>query len=417
MTLRFCFFTYSNQRKREEDSMRVSASIVSLLLLCATVASLASEYKIGVYINGASSPSLYFGKDSTESEFPAPPYSGMFGVKDVYLVSQKAAPAEWYDRLSEQLLTKDGAWAIAVNSNAKLEFKVAEGSIPANAWISYNDPKKGTFLTNKLTDGTAISFKTGTLVNITVGAEPTSLVIDDDSADDERVFVTKNEDKKYVGVSNVAVSGTTITVEFVAGVAKIYYDGEAGAAENADWIFAIKGATAYSWNEDRTVLTVTLGASTRSDAEVTMTANKSSAGPVSTIIADQTIDWIIQKFGTLDFDGYDGPTTNDVMYFYNFVSRGCRPDLKPENIKAFTDEDATPERLATALETLTSSVDELCLGGGEMPTTNDVMFLYNFVSRGCRPDLKPENIKAFTDEDATDEVLQKALETMKEYVD
>jgi hypothetical protein len=397
--------------------MKLTASLVSLLLLCATVVSLASEYKIGVYVNGASSPSLYFGCASAESEFPAPPYSGMFGVKDVYLVSQKATPAEWYDRLSEQLLTTDGAWAIAVNSNAKLEFKVAEGSIPANAWISYNDPKKGTFLTNKLTDGTAISFKTGTLVNITVGAEPTSLVIDDDSASDERVFVTKNEDKKYVGVSNVAVSGTTITVEFVAGVAKIYYLGEPGAEANADWIFAIKGATAYSWNEDRTVLTVTLGASTRSDAEVTMTANKSSAGPVSTIIADQTIDWIIQKFGTLDFDGDGEVTNNDVMYFFNFVTYRCNPNTTADQIQPYTNAKATLERRTQALETLKNSIDDLCLSGEDKPNNNDVMFMFNFVTYKCNPNTTADQIQPYTNNKATAEIRQSALDAMKEMKD
>jgi hypothetical protein len=392
-----------------------------LLLLCATVASLASEssYKIGVFINGASSPSLYFGKAAAESEFPAPPYSGMFGVKDVYLVSQKAAPDEWFDRLSEQLLTTDGAWAIAVNSNAKLEFKVATGAIPANAWISYNDPKKGTFQTVELTEGTAVSFKTGTLVNITVGAQPTSLAIDKDSASDERVFVTKNEDKKYIGVSSVSIIGGVLTVEFVAGVAKIYYLGEDGAEENADWIFSVAGGADYSWNADRTVLTVTLDAPTRSDLKVFMTANKTSASPISTIIADsygdpKTLDWIIQKFGTIDFDGDGEPTNNDVMYFFNFVSNDCDPDLTINDIKAYTDEDATEERLAQALETLKNSIDDLCLSGGEKPTNNDVMFLFNFVSNDCDPDLTAADIQAYTDEEATEEVRQTALDTMKE---
>ena len=394
--------------------MKLTASLVSLLLLCATVVSLASEYKIGVYVNGASSPSLYFGCASAESEFPAPPYSGMFGVKDVYLVSQKANPAEWYDRLSEQLLTTDGAWAIAVNSNAKLEFKAATGAIPANAWISYNDPKKGTFQAVELTEGTAVSFKTGTLVNITVGTQPTSLVIDEDSAEDERVFVTKNEDKQYVGVSSVSITGGVLTVEFVAGIAKIYYLGEDGAEENADWIFSVAGGAEYSWNADRTVLTVTLDAPTRSDLNVYMTANKASASPVSTTIANKTIDWIIQKFGTLDFDGDGEPTNNDVMYFFNFVSNDCDPDLTIDDIKAYTDEDATEERLAQALETLKNSIDDLCLSGGEKPTNNDVMFMFNFVSNDCDPDLTADDIQAYTDEEATEEVRQTALDTMKE---
>ena len=391
--------------------MKVTACIISLLL-CATVASLANEYKIGAYINGAPDCGLYFGRGASAFESPAPPFCGMFKIEDIYLISQNDSPAEWYDRLGEQLLTTDGPWAIAVNCNAKLEFKAAAGTIPANAWISYNDPKKGTFQAVKLIEGTTFNFKTGTIVNITVGNKPTALAISTDSAKDRRIFVTKSNVyrsavRKYTAVTPFAVNGNTLTITFVAGISKIYYAGEVGAEANADWIFSVADGAYYSWNSDRTVLSVNLDDFVSGDVDIVMTANRASANPVSTTISDNsstsTFIWIVQKFGSLDIDGDGLVTGADALYLYWFVNAGCPGEDKkwftPDCLIPFTEGIGNP---TAALANMRENLNDYNFDEDNNGVTNDdAMYFYWFVAAGC-PGAEgdwftPDDLTAFTE--------------------
>jgi hypothetical protein len=151
------------------------------------------------------------------------------------------------------------------------------------------------------------------------------------------------------------------------------------------------------------VLTVTLDAPTRSDLNVYMTANKASASPVSTTIANKTIDWIIQKFGTMDVDGDGEITGDDAMYLYWFVSAGCPGDeddwFTPDDLVAFTEGVGNP---TAALANMRASIDDFNFDEDDQGVTgDDVMYLYWFISAGC-PGAEddwftPDDLTAFTE--------------------
>lgn len=401
-----------------------------------------ADYTVNVHINGAEQPSLTFGEASEASLFPAPPTSVAFGVADVVIDHEVTGnESAWYARLSEDIrttvstraVTSGNKWLILSNTKSRLTFKAADDAdIPSGLKLAYIDAKgnvKTADLSGIADEEVTVSVPAGS--QITVGLLSASNPEADllTPANEEAIVARKNADTKiYEGThaipAGLATAGT-VYVDLVKGETTVAVPGDRDEAQ-ADWLLEIPEGATYAWqNAGHTQLAITLDNPAAAN-NLKMTAAKGSAKPVITYLkaaADGDVSLalgnLLQKKGTLDFDNNgDGiPDNNDVMYFFNFVANGCDPDLTADDIIGYTDEEATPERRQIAIDTLKDSIDELCLGGWESPTNNDVMFMFNFVANGCDPDLTADDIVGYTDEEATPERRQAALETMKDYIE
>ena len=394
-----------------------------------------------IHINSAENPSLSFGEADTLKSSPFPPYSGMFGVIDVCFAGPENAE-EWYDRLAEDIKTSsvDNQWILVAKSNARLMFKKTEDStMPTDLKIVYNDVKSGEKKTVTIINELSFSVKTGGVYTITR----------DDNADpaenpnqDNNQFVPKGESRE-VTITPTAFTPETINISFAAGLAVVAYDGEDLAARipsittaDVDWTIKVvyaAGTVAYNWTVPYTELQITLTPNdTRDDGDLNITMTPSrSAKPVSTTLKfldDQddvkltkVVDWILQTFGTLDFDQDGVISADDVMYLYNWVSLGTPTSadtwFTADMLSGYT-ENATPEKLNTALAYFQSNIDDLKFGGDVELTADDVMYLYNYVNLGCpvASDVwfVADMLSGYT-ENSTPEKLQNAQQVLQDY--
>jgi hypothetical protein len=429
------------------------SSFCLLLAVLLLSSSLQAAFKIDVHINGATNPTLTFGEAEARTRSPHPPFSGMFGVVDVCFAGPEDA-AQWYDRLAEDIKeTAEGnQWILIAKSNARLTFKLKESdTVPTDIKIVYYDPKNpdsGDIIEAPLGfgDGTnepTLSVKTGGVYTITRSIDPAPA---SNPNVDENQFVQKDGVGEIEIVlkdkDNVPFTPKIVEISFVSALGIVAYADEDVTErippideKDVDWWVSVSFEgyeSEYFWSTPYTILEVTLTPkdSTRgedNDFSISMTPTRSSAKPVTTIIQfldeqddpklTKTVDWMLQIFGTLDFDDDGKITTDDVMYLYNFVQNGCDPDTSADDIKDFTSANSNDSKRAIAVEILKSSIDELKFSGDNKITLDDVMFMYNFVQNGSDPDTSAEDITDFNSGLATAEKRETALQTLKEYAE
>jgi hypothetical protein len=386
--------------------------LLTVLLLSSP---LRAAFKIDVHINDAENPTLTFGEDETAKESPFPPFSGMFGVVDVCFAGPADAP-DWYDRLAEDIKTADDAnqWILVAKSNARLTFKLqAGGTYADDLFIVYNDVKTGDPADPvSIREGVSFSVKTGGVYTITrnVEGDPAPNPNQESSQ-----FVAKG-DAGTITITPTDFAPKTMNISFAAGMGILAYFDEDLTSRgitlaDVDWIIKVEydGTVAYNWTVEYTELQVTLTPNgTRADGNpiVSMTPNRSSAPPIQTTITTlgdgenppqitNVIDWILQKFGTLDFD-QDGDFDNfDLMYLYNFQKSGSLtsfavPQQEINYIKGllrFTsknpDNETDFQDAKTAFETFRGDIDALKFDedSGSFSSIH-MMYLYNFQKSG-----------------------------------
>ncbi len=427
----------------------------AVLLLCCQ---LHAAFRIDVHINSAENPSLTFGEADEQTRSPFPPFSGMFGVVDVCFAGAEDA-GEWYDRLAEDIKTTSqvNQWILVAKSNARLTFKKASDTMPTDLRIVYNDVKSGEKKITSITNNLSFSVKTGGVYTITR----------DDTVDpaenpnqDNNQFIAKGESGIFT-ITPPAFTPKTLNISFAAGLGVLAYDGENLTPREitlaaVDWIIKVNydGNVAYLWTVPYTELQVTLtpnGTRTEGDLNVTMTPNRSSAPPIQSTITTlgddpetqqitNIIDWILQKFGTLDFDGDGVIDINDVIYLYNFFANGSPalsndPDEENDNVAGLLDftakspdnpEDMTNAR--TAIDIFRNDADSLKFDGsaGDL-NINDIMYFYNFFANGFPefsddPGEENDNVAGLLDFTAKSpdnpedmEAAQAAIETLRDY--
>ena len=419
--------------------------LLSALLLSSP---LRAAFEIDIHINGAANPSLTFGEvdqgDATRSPFP--PYSGMFGVADVCFAGAAGAE-QWFDRLGEDIkvAADNNTWILVAKSNARLTFSLQEGDMPDGLYIVYNNVKTGEPATPvQLSDGASFSVKTGGVYTITRNS-------DADPEDNPQGASSQFVPKDGIGEADFEPKddeGNSFTLEkikisFVSGRGVVAYVGENLAERvppiteaEVDWWFSASREgyeVAYNWTIPYTELEITLtaipgGRGTRADdLKVSMDPTRSAAPPITTTLdflddlgakrLTKVIDWILQKFGTLDFDGDGEVTMDDAIYLYNFVSGDCDPDTAAEDLMSYASKYATVEKAQAALDYFRANISELYFDGTD--ETNGILmdnaiYVYNFVSGGLDPDAVAADLMSYASKYATENLAETALDNMRD---
>ncbi len=421
--------------------MKRSCLLAAFLLLCVWTQA-ANAFTIHVMMGGETqSPSLIFGEAPAAKTVPFPPFSAMFGVKDVYLANPEnlstANVSGDMARLGTDLRTVDdeNAWVLVASTDARLVLQAdqEDEEEPPALYLTQDDqegtePVEVTFpYTFSAKAGVNYTLrKTRSGGPITPAQDPANVVVFLDRAEGETSF-TGEETQVATTAQTLTlklVNGSTdpVTLEDIYGTYH-YADGTtSGQAPETGWILQVKGgAAALSYGEDATI---TLGEGSTS---VTLAAQALKGGykPIAASLFDEedqriaTVNWVILPSGTLDYDGNGLVDMNDAMYVYNLVGAGCpTPEddwFVAADLQPFTTY-ATPELLQAALETLQGLPSQLDFDGNGEVDMDDAMYLYNFVGAGCpvpeddwfvAADLQP-----FTTY-ATPERLQTALETLQ----
>ena len=349
-----------------------------LMLLAGTVCALSLQvqaaFKCDVYVGSSEGVSLTFGVgDETK---PFPPFSAMFGVKDVFLANPAnytaAADVEGDMARLGTALTAAGPWVIVANSNASLRFQMTDA---AKVYVAYVDPKTEANTTAEVANGETLSVKAGVQYTVSLSQGEPADVSEDKMS--QNVAIKKNEDKAYVAEKDFTdlTPGATYTLYFAT-------DGSIGQRDGESWQIGLENASNEEWAADKSSVSFTADSAT-----VTVTMEGSgSAKPLTATLVDSedeklaAINAILQKFGTLDFDGDGEIDINDVMYLFNFANAGGEIEDPSELAlgTVVTDEG----RLATALDTLSGNNDSLDYDADGEIDINDVMFLFNFANAG-----------------------------------
>ncbi len=420
-----------------------------LVVLLIIVSGGLHAWQVDVFVNGSTEgPTMSFG-EGTSAMAPMPPFSGMYGVVDVYLANpDKVYPPgisqdiqEYYNRLSKNIKAASttrvaNRWVLVAGSNARLTWTAVDGVIPASFNIAWTE--KGTNKVEAVVAGATFNVKAGITYTLGVGVGPGDITFDLNAP----LMIGKDNDGNLEPAiitltmpSVAAVTSYTISINLNAGTTLLafpVYDGAgvltkykanngteilpAAIAAAAAWVVEVVAPgydVALAWDgTDPNVLIATLTKNaTRADGNWLLSATPSKTGlaplsanstltqvdgtPVTTEELLGNLIAIIQQLGTLDFDGDGKITANDVMFLYNYVMDGCQPATATwytyENLLPFTGfANATAaETAATAALTFFQANMEVLdydgAGAENQPNSNDAMFLYNFYMDGCQP--------------------------------
>jgi hypothetical protein len=394
-------------------------------------------WQVDVFVNGSEEgATMSFGVEELKLLSPMPPYSGMYGVVDVYLANPDGvypdgvsdAIKPWYNRLSVDIKTAapDNRWVLVAGSNARLTWKAVEGSIPANFNIAWTE--KGAKKSEAVLDGATLSVKTGITYTLGVGVGVDDIQQDpnnvtqtlgkDEAGDLEPAVIALNMPALPANSYTLSINlnaGTTLLAfpVYEAGLLSAYRPNDGGDdIPVADikglgyWIVEViaPGFTVEMvWDAaDPNVLLATLSKNgTRAD-EDWMLSLQPSKGGLDPIQADAKLTQadgadideilgsliaIIQQLGTLDFDGNGVANMDDVMFLYNYASWGFISAQEGEGwftgsyLLPYT-ENATEADANAALAYFQENLADIDYDGNIEVDMDDVMYLYNFASWG-----------------------------------
>ncbi|MBO7742520.1 MAG: hypothetical protein J6S21_08205, partial [Victivallales bacterium] len=387
-------------------------------------------------------------------QIPMPPFSAMFGVKECFLVNSgnigdTATVSGDAARLSVDMrgVESDPVWVIAVNSDMTLFFKAAVGEGALN--YCYLAPAKDNDWVQEageFADGDGrLSLKAGTMLALSTAAidfvpEVTM------PADAQYVFMWKMKVEDEEGGSRDEIvqgagsdvlpdtaAGVATTINIAAGDEKVKvvlgdseYVESGVSADECRWICTVNlpedaelsGSPAFADGK------FTFSTAAAANYSISMEAMTTGVAPVTTAIYNgdalvANVNWIVVRFGTLDFDGDGDVDNDDAMYLYNFVGYGC-PGAEEDwfdgvYLESYTSGPAV-EVLNAALETMRSMGDDLDFDLDGDVDNDDAMYLYNFVGYGC-PGAEEDwfdgvYLESYTSGPSV-ETLNTALETMR----
>ncbi|NLE53750.1 MAG: hypothetical protein GX617_02325 [Lentisphaerae bacterium] len=469
-----------------------------LVLLLIFVSGGLHAWQVDVFVNGSTEgATMSFGEGEADMK-PMPPFSGMYGVVDVYLANpDKVYPAgisaaiqDFYNRLSVDIKASatrvDNRWVLVAGSNARLTWTTVDGAIPANFNIAWTE--KGEDKSEPVVAGATFSVKAGITYTLGVGVGTADIQTDPNNPNQ---MVGKDEDGNLEPAiitltmpSVAAVTSYTISINLNAGTTLLafpVYDGAglltgyrpnnggadilpADISAAAAWIVEVVApgySVALAWDgTDPNVLIATLTKNnTRADGDWLLSAQPTKTGlaPLSANTTLTEIDdtptaeellgnliAIIQRFGTLDFDGDGYFTKNDVYYLWNFQVIGSPvqsddPDEEDDNVAAllrFTGLPVNAENLQkakNAIDLFRGSSEELVFDGNPASDgkvkKNDVYYLWNFQVIGSPeqsddPDEEADNVAAllrFTGLPGTEaanlQLAAEALATLRSFLE
>lgn len=443
-----------------------------VLLLVVVSGGLHAAWQVDIYVNGSTEgPTMSFGEGASIMA-PMPPFSGMYGVVDVYLANpdkeypQGTSPdiQEYYNRLSVDIkaAAATNRWVLVAGSNARLAWNVKEGKIPDNFKIAWTE--KGTNKVEAVVAGATFSVKTGITYTLGVGVGAGDIKTDPNNK-------TQTVGKDETGQMETAVIDITpdtppteniykVRINLNAGVALLafpVYDDvgilskykvnngtdilPADIAGVAVWIVEVVAPgykVTMEWDKNNpNVLIATLTRNgRRADGDWLLSAQPTKTGlaPLAANAALAEVDGaapaeetilgaliaIIMQFGTLDFDGNGVVNLDDATYLYNYAAGGMDPYATAEDIMAFTTAAATVEAAQVALDFFRENLSELYFDGTDEQVgvlLDNATYFYNFASGNFDEYATAADIQAFTTAAATDELAEQALATMREFLE
>lgn len=388
---------------------KFSLVLMTLVLVSLVTTALAANFTVDVKIGSADAGvSLTFGVADADDLQPFPPFSAMFGVKDVFL----ANPGNYTDaadvsgdlsRLAVDVRPGATQWVIVANSNATLIFEMTGVD---KVYVAYIDPKTSELKTDTVENNGTLSVKSGVQYTITLTANTEVATVSEDP-NNLNVVATKDPEGTYTATKELeVVAGHNYTVYFATP--------NAVGTDSADWDINITPASDFAPAADGYSATFTATANT---VVVTVQAASGSAAAITVSLVDEdearkvaAINAILQKFGTLDFDGDGEIDINDVMYLFNYANAGGEIEDATELARGTIVTDGG--LLATALDTLQGNKDSLDYDADGEIDINDVMYLFNFANAGG--DIE-EAVELARGTIVTDEgLLTTALENLKD---
>ncbi|MDQ0290099.1 hypothetical protein [Oligosphaera ethanolica] len=444
-----------------------------LVLLLIFVSGGLHAWQVDVFVNGSTEgATMSFGEGEADMK-PMPPFSGMYGVVDVYLANpDKVYPAgisaaiqDFYNRLSVDIKASatrvDNRWVLVAGSNARLTWTAVEGAIPADFNIAWTE--KGENKVEAVVAGATFSVKAGITYTLGVGVgtadiqtdpnNPNQMVGKDEQGNLEPAIITLTM-PSVAAVTSYTISinlnaGTTLLAfpVYEAGVLTKYKANNgteilpAGIAAAAAWIIEVVAPgydVALAWDvTDPNVLIATLTKNnTRADGDWLLSAQPTKTGiaPLSANTTLTKVDGtdptaeellgnliaIIQQLGTLDFDSNGVVDLDDATYLYNYAAGGMDPYATAEDLMAFTTAEATVAAAQTALDFFRNNLSELYFDGTDEQVgvlLDNATYFYNFASGNFDEYATGADLKAFSTAAATDALAEEALATMREFLE
>ena len=410
--------------------MKKNTTLLTALAICmASAVWGANAFTVNVMVGSASgNPSLVFGQGTKAEQKAFPPFSAMFGVKDVYLANSENFGAEAkvsgdFSRLGTDIRTvnDDNKWVLTASTDATAYFQFAEGD--ATLYVAEEGAVEGKPLSGSL------SLKAGNSYTISTRSATRAVVPAEDPAD-KTVYLEMDEDSGlYEGETMVEDlnKATEVTMFFVSGDAPIYLfncekyfdkNGNSFTEEPTDgWIITL-GARKIAYAGDMAIATfdeamdeIALGGSAPK-AYTAITTSVIVGGKKIT-----SIHWNIKSSGTLDFDGDGEITLDDANYFYNYAAGDCSEYLEASDLLMFGTKAATVEKAQTALDYFRNNFASLFFDGSDADLANvldNANYFYNFAAGDFSEYLEAGDLLMFGTKDATEEKAQTALEAMRQ---
>ncbi len=404
---------------------------------------------------------MIFGEATEEELRPMPPFSAQFGVKDVYLVNPESIDATTTTELGDMARLgtdirkssdNEKPWVIKSGTDVRLYFNAGDQKL---FYRLDGKDKKGDAdaKTGSVTAADAISLKVGytlTLAKSDLKEATAPEVKGDDTIaykpikKDESGAIKGEEHKVEIPAAveklQISLVGGNVTIYVTNGTNYWPEGGQKDAPEGKpaagkwDWIctFSLDGYEFESFENGILTLVKKTNATRADSADLalTMEAASTSLKGLTTTVSDVTKEGttdviaavisIIQKFGTLDFDGNGVVNFDDATFFYNFAGFFCESWVDASMIMGYTTPEATLTDAENALKFMRENLAELCFDGKEMNISNlidNATFLYNFAGFGFGSFVDPIMVTSYTSPNATENDAKNALENMREIYD
>lgn len=384
---------------------------------------------------------------------PMPPFSMEFGVKDLFLVNPMnigeggAAVSGDMARLGTDIRAQSdpnaaNGWVIKAASSMKLYFS----DVTTNAlyYTVTGLDSEGAPVTESGELSESLSLKANS--TLVIGFEPNPAATAKEDPLNLYSFITKSDDVISGRSKTIDLNAAAgLTVNFTSADSNIavlfngtYYLNDGTAVNDkpeCTWICQpeFSGVNVLSVSFLNYVLTVEFDASgSRAAApavQLQMTAAASNAAPVTTSFFETgsddlfaAIHWIIQNFGTLDFDQNGVVDFNDATFFYNYVGLGgAMGGVSADDLMTYSDGSVdydVREAAVAALEYFMNNEAALQLDGEDYVDCdglfNSATFFYNYISLGgALGGVTAEDIVAYTTTGGA-ETAPAALEKIRE---